>query len=69
MTKSMSSRVLHFVRRNGTVTSHDVADEFKIEFKVASACLCDLRIRKMLQISGKTTLAATGRPLNLWSVV
>lgn len=57
-----------FVKRSGTVNSHDVAAEFKIDLKVAGATLCDLRIRKYLKIIGKTTLNATGRPLNLWSL-
>ncbi len=67
MAKSLASRVLIFVRRSGTVTTKQVRDEFGIEQKTASACLCDLRIRKHIKIMGTSQPNATGRPVNLWS--
>lgn len=68
MKKSMAHQVLQFVRRTGTVTTKQVCQEFGVGQKVASACLCDLRIRGQLKISGTSQPNATGRPVNHWSM-
>ena len=69
MAQSRAYQVLQFVRRAGTATTHDVMDEFNLHQKVASAVLCDLRLRNQLKIIGKTpNPGPTGRPLNIWSL-